>query len=269
MTIQLNTLLPASVLIGYADAESLLQGDPAKADELEKALCSTEVETFLKQCDEAIIIGRPLEWDVLVKVANLQYYRAYLPESKERPNQKEAALEWITRALVLNPDHVDLTVKRADTLVLLERFRETALVLDALYQRVDCPFYVEQWLGYYLLYISGREDDAIKCCRSYLARFPESNEALRNLASGYAQKACLAARQSGGKLDTASSAYIEAIKQLKEVIRTNPAYLPKIREKWSAQDGSFSCFESDPEYQSAIGEKEDPSAQPGQPHLAS
>jgi tetratricopeptide (TPR) repeat protein len=226
------------------------------------------VETFLKQCDEAIANGRPLEWDVLSKAANLQYYRAYLPDSEDCPNQKEVALEWITRALVVYPEHVDLTVKRADTLALLERFPETAAVLEALYQRVDCPFYVEQWLGYYLLYIPGREDEAIRCCRSYLARFPESNEALRNLASGYAQKACLEARQSGGKLDTASSAYTEAIKQLREVIRTNPEYLPTIREKWSAQDGSFSCFGTDPEFQSIVeaSQKQPPdSSETGKP----
>jgi tetratricopeptide (TPR) repeat protein len=256
VTIAINSILPSSVLIGIADADSLLKSDPDKAAALEKALDAPEVIEFLAACEKAITEGRALDWDILSKAANLQYYRAYLPDSADRPNQQEVALEWVSRALVLNPDHVDLTVKRADVLALLSRWRETVATLEALYPRPDCPFFVEQWLGYYLLYISGREDEAIKCCQSYLSRFPDSNESLRNLASAYAQKACLAAKKNSQSLDTTSVDYKNALDQLKEVIRTNPGYLPTIQEKWIAADGSFSCFAQDPAFQKIIHPEE-------------
>lgn len=242
ITIQLNTTLPSSILMGDADADSLFENHPA----LKESLKSPAVTEFLEHAEQAITAGQSLDWDIVSKVANLQYYRAYLAEEDQRSEQREVALEWIMRALVLNPDHVDLTVKRADVLALLERYRETVAVLEGLYPRPDCPIFVEQWLGYYLLWIPGREDEAIQCCQSYLTRFPESNEALRNLASGYAQKACLTAKKTSTPLDTNSPEYKKALERLQEVVLSNPEYLPTIRTQWVAPKGSFSCFGQDP-----------------------
>lgn len=261
ITIQLNTTLPSSVLMGDADADSLFESHPA----LKESLKSAAVTEFLEHAEQALAAGQSLDWDIVSKVANLQYYRAYLAEEDQRSEQWEVALEWIMRALVLNPDHVDLTVKRADVLALLERYRETVAVLEGLYPRPDCPIFVEQWLGYYLLWIPGREDEAIQCCQSYLTRFPESNEALRNLASGYAQKACLTAKKTSTPLDKNSPEYKKALEHLQEIVLSNPEYLPTIRTQWVAPKGSFSCFGQDPGFLKIVAKTPTQPAAPAGP----
>jgi tetratricopeptide (TPR) repeat protein len=248
ITIRLNTTLPTSVLIGVADADSLLKKDPDQASALKKDLMSEDVSQFLNQSSEAMKTGRPLDWDILSKVANLQYYRSYFVDKEKCHGQQELALLWVSRALVLNPDHVDLSVKHADLLALLRRYREAVAILEQLCSRPDCPYFVEQWLGFYLLYVPGREDSSQRCSESYLRRFPESNETLRNIASAYAQRACLEAAKSGRGLDTSSNDYKEALLKLQEVIRNNPSYLPTIQREWASKDGSYCCFSQDPGY---------------------
>ena len=248
VTIRLSNSLPLNLLVGTEDADDVLK-DKDKVASLRKDLCSDDVTNFLTQSDQAIKAGQPLDWDVISKVANLQYYCAYFAhtEPDKQKSQQEAALKWILRALTLNPEHVDLSMKRADMLGALGRNREAVAVLEEMSARPDAPFFVEQWLGYYLTFLPGREDDALRRSQAYLARFPESNETQRNIASAYAQRACREARKHGFSVDR-SRDYNEAIRQLREAIRRNPDYLSSIRGKWSRPDGPFGCFKDDPGY---------------------
>ena len=250
-TIRLNTAVPTGVLLGSQDADDLTKRDPKRAAALKQTLDSDDVQTFLRQSEDAVANGSPLDWDVLSKVANLHYYHAYLVDKDELEAARESALEWIARALVTYPDHVDLSLKRIDMLAVSCRYSEAVGMLENLVIRPDCPYYVEQWLGYYLLYLPGREAEALSRSRSYLSRFPDSAASLRNVARAHAQRACQQARTAGTALDRKSDDYLNAIAKLREALRADPGYLPTVQQEWSKPESSFACFLHDPEYDAA------------------
>jgi tetratricopeptide (TPR) repeat protein len=144
--------------------------DPAEAEKLRKLLYSDDVNEFLKQADETIKSGSSLDWDVVSKAANLHYYRTYFEKDK-KDEQEERAKEWLLRALLMNPLHADLTAKYADVLGRLESYSEAVAVLEKLYESEEGPTYIQQWLGYFLLFVPNRDDDAIQMSLDYLKRF--------------------------------------------------------------------------------------------------
>jgi tetratricopeptide (TPR) repeat protein len=253
VTIQLLSALPSSILIGIDDAEDLLKNRPEEAATLKAQLWSPEVNTFLRQSDDGIANGVSLGWDVVSKNAYLQYYRTYFIEAEKKSGQAATALDWVLRALVINPEHIDLAIRQADLLGMLERHRQAVHVLERLRPLPECPVFVDQWLGYYLLFLPGREEQAIRCSSRYLADFPESNESRRNLACAYAQKFCQERANAGGPLNHHSASYKEAMRNLRIVVRDNPGYLPTIREKWTAPpSGPFTCFLHDAEFRRIV-----------------
>jgi tetratricopeptide (TPR) repeat protein len=252
VTLALLAAIPPSLLAGTDDPDEI-QSDPETLKELKAKLLGDDVKKFLGQSDDAVKAGAPLDWDVTSKVAYLQYYRAYFAEDDDAATQQKLALEWIERALFLNPHHVDFTAKRAQVLAWLERYRETVSILDLLYQRPDCPAYVEQWLGFYLLYLQGREDDAVRCNLAYLKRFPDLKEARRNLASAYAQKVCREPRAAGAGLNHASADYLAALANVRQIVEENPDYVSVMQTAWIGSKGSFACFAHDEEYLAAVG----------------
>jgi tetratricopeptide (TPR) repeat protein len=253
VTIQLLSALPSSILIGIDDVDDLLKSRSAEAEKLKKSLDSPDVQTFIEQSEAAVRDALPLDWDVVSKNAYLQYYRTYFTDSDQKIGQANLALEWILRALVINPDHIDLTIKRADILAILERNRETVLLLEKLHALPECPIFVEQWLGFYLLYLPGREDDSIRHSSSYLIRFPDSNETSRNLACAYARKLCREPKAVSGSLDQDAASYKCAIEHLRRVVHDNPGYCETIRSKWISNNGPFSCFEKDDIFREIVG----------------
>ncbi len=251
VTLKLISAIPSSILVGLNDADDLKNraGENAK---LSADLDSANVKTFLTQSQDALDAGAPLDWDIVSKVAYLQYYRAYFAEPAAKGAQQQCAYDWILRALVINPEHVDLTVKRADILALMERWSECVLILQALAERPECPFFVLQWLGYYLLYLPGRESEAIQASQKYLTLFPDSNEARRNLASSYAQRACRAS-SSKGTVDTTSDDYRNALANVEIALQGNPDYRKVMQTDWIQPGGCFSCFAKDSGYLKLVG----------------
>jgi tetratricopeptide (TPR) repeat protein len=250
ITIHLLASLPSSILVGIDDAENLLRSRPAEAAQLKAQLWSDDVNTFLQQSQAAIANGAPLDWDVVSKNGYLQYYRTYFTEATTKAGQASCALQWVVRALVINPEHIDLTIKHADLLGILDRNREA--VLERLHPLPECPAFVDQWLGYYLLFLPNREEESIRCSTHYLNSFPESNESRRNLACAYAQKLCRAHGDCTGPLDHEAENYREAIHHLRIAVHDNPDYLPTIREKWVTPRGPFACFLHDPEFRQIV-----------------
>jgi tetratricopeptide (TPR) repeat protein len=251
IALELFAILPASIFAGVEDAEDLLKNRPEESAKIKECLSGDEVTKFLEKSHSALRAGTSLDWDVISKVAYLEYYRSYFVDDAQKRDQRQVAYEWITRALVMNPEHIDLKIKRADTLALMERYSEVVSTLEELRRTPECPTFVDQWLGFYLLYLPGREEDAIRCSCTYRERFPFSNETLRNIASGYAQLACRAARGSG-RLDTDSEYYKKAIESLKAALVENPDYEKIMQTTWIGPTGSFSCFASDDGYRDAV-----------------
>src|SRR4029077_1104600 len=120
--------------------------------------------------------------------AYIQYYRTYF-EKDDKAGQAKRAIDWITRALFMNPQHADLTMKYADMLATQEDYEGAASVLEKLVLQPDAPVVVRQWLGYYLLYVPARLGDAIKYSDQYY-RLMKGNDALFNMACAYAQAYC-------------------------------------------------------------------------------
>jgi hypothetical protein len=150
VTQRLLQALPANILSG--DNKDITDKvDEQQTEKLRAILYSTDVQTFLDEAEEAAKTGVSVDWDVTSKVANLHYYRTYFEEEKDRPAQAEKACNWVQRALVINPQHVDFAAKYADLLGMLDRDVEAAAILERIEMTPEAPAYIEQWLGYYLL----------------------------------------------------------------------------------------------------------------------
>jgi hypothetical protein len=254
VTLKLISAIPSSILVGIDDADDLKNRAEENA-KLAADLDSQDVKTFLDQSEKALASGVPLDWDVISKVAYLQYYRAYLDKNIEKGAQQKLAYTWIQRALVINPQHVDLMVKRADVLALMKRWKECVAILDTLRDRSECPLFVLQWLGYYALYLPGHEDEAIRASQTYLSLFPGSNESQRNIACAFAQKVCLQSKAAGGVIDTTSADYVNALANAKTALLGNPDYITTMRTTWLEPGGSFECFKQDQGYRTLVGLK--------------
>ena len=245
VTIQLLSALPSSILVGIDDAKDLLKSRPAEADALQAVLWSPDVDTFLKQSDAVIAASGTLDWDVVSKNAYLHYYRTYFPGRGEKSAQIKMAVDWVVRALVINPHHVDFTVRHSDLLGMQKRYHEAVHVLKRLHPLPECPAFVDQWLGYFGLFQRDCEDEVIRFSSRYLASFPESNECRLNLACAYAQKFSKECRAGHGSYDRKSESYKAAMGNLRLAIENDHENLAIIREKWIADTRSFTCFVND------------------------
>jgi tetratricopeptide (TPR) repeat protein len=243
--------LPPSLLSGVDNVDDSARFRKKEAEKLRVILYSMDVQKFLDDCDDALKSGRSLDWDVVSKAANLHYYRTYFEKDEQQFAQASLANSWITRALNLNPLHVDFTVKYADTLGMMDRYDEAAAILERLERTPDAPAYVEQWLGYFLLFVD-RPDDAIKYSEAYHARFPHEFDSVFNIACAYAQKYCEELRQTGQSQNLDSENRRRALTRLREALRSEPEYEEIVRTKWTEPGDSFDCFLHDREFRALV-----------------
>ncbi len=211
---------------------------------------------FLQQADEAAASGAPLDWDVTSKVANLRYYRTYFERNEEeRESEAERTLEWILRALYINPIHVDLGVKYADMLGVLDRYDEAVSILERIERTVDAPAYIRQWLGYYLIKV-GRDDEAIQYSSKYHEQFPDESDTFFNIARAYAHKYCNELASSEEKALPKSENRKRALENLKNGLRAQPDYAEILSKKWASpdpDDEEWQCLMKDPDLRAIVG----------------
>ncbi|HEY0797196.1 MAG TPA: tetratricopeptide repeat protein [Acidisarcina sp.] len=243
-------VLPPSVLSGVDDIDELVNAHKPEAENLRKLLYSDDIAGFLRQSEEAAKSGSSLDWDVVSKAAILHYYRTYYEKDGDKEVQEEKAAEWLIRALIMNPLHPDLTAKYADVLGMKRLYSETVAVLERLIESPQAPAYVEQWLGYFLLFMPDREDDAIAYSERYHQRFPDESDSLFNAASGYAQKYCKEL-QMGKTSDSANRS--KALDLLQKALTGEPDYAETVRTEWIKPDESFACFASDQDFKKLVG----------------
>jgi tetratricopeptide (TPR) repeat protein len=255
VALRLLQALPASVLSGVHEVNEVVEDDEAEKD-LRKLLERDDVQKFLDQAEEAATSGAPLDWDVTSKVANLRYYRTYFEKGEEeRSAEAERALEWILRALYVNPLHVDLSVKYADMLGVLDRYDEAVSILERIERTVDAPAYVRQWLGYYLIKVD-RSDEAIQYSKEYHEQFPDESDTFFNIARAYARKYCNEVASSGQKALPNSENRRYAVENLRKGLRAQPDYAEILRKKWASpdpDDEEWQCLMADPELRSLVG----------------
>jgi tetratricopeptide (TPR) repeat protein len=243
--------LPISILSGVDDIDDIVDSRKAEAEKLGKSLDSPEVNKFLDEAEQAVQSGNA-DWDIVSKAANLYYYRTYFEKDEEIKRQKaEIADEWIQRALVMNPLHVDLTVKHAAMLDMMNRSEEAVAILENLDRTPEAPAFVKQWLGTFLLDVPDRLDDAIRYSEAYHKMFPAESDALYNIANAYARKYCREA--DAGEKHANPEDRLRALANLKEALARQPAFLETVREKWTQPDASFHCLAHDPEFRKLVG----------------
>jgi tetratricopeptide (TPR) repeat protein len=243
---QLLIQLPAEVLSGVSDIDEVT--DKAEAERLRSLLYSPDVLKFLDQAELANRAGRTLDWDIVSKAAYIHHYRMYFEKASDKQKQARLANEWIKRALVLNPMHVDLTLKYVDVLEVDKQHTTSVSILKDLERRPDAPVLVKQWLGYYLLLLPNREEDAIKYSLLYLELMPGDSDALFNLACGYAQLYGRELKDKQLPEFPASENRSKALFYLKQALQLDPDYVEIVRTKWVAKGESFEFLRSDREF---------------------
>jgi tetratricopeptide (TPR) repeat protein len=213
-------------------------------------LYSDEVKRFFNGADEALKTGANLDWDVISKAAVLHYYRMYFEKEEGKFAEAKSAHEWIVRALTMNPLHVDLTIKLADTLAMMDRNEEAVAILERIVRSEEAPPYVKQWLGYYMLELPERLDDAIRYSEEFHAAFPCESDSIFNVAYAYALKYCQEIRRGNGR---DSQNRTEALSKLRQALEAQPEYAETIRSKWVSKGEAFQCFLQDEQFLSLVG----------------
>lgn len=180
--------LPPALLAGIDTLDDTIEERKSEFEALRAILYANDVSEFLKQADEALNLGTAIDWDVISKAAYLNYYRTYYETEEKRELQEEKAGEWLLRALMMNPLHGDLTARYADVLWMQESHADAVATLERLMLSTEAPAYIQQWLGFFLLFVENREDDAIRLSEDYHKRFPDESDTFFNIASAYAKK---------------------------------------------------------------------------------
>lgn len=250
--------LPASVLTGVDDIDENPDMKEQEVRELRDQLYSDDVDAFLKQADDAVKVGS-VDWDVSSKAAYIYYYRMFLAKGDQQA-EVEKALEWIMRALHMNPLHVDLTMKYAAALGARGDFLAAAAELERLLPRADAPILVKQWLGYYLRFLPDRLDDAIRYCHEFHAVFPDESDTYFNEAYAYAEKYCAELHASGAKANPESQNRLSALSKLRDALRDQSDMKETVRDKWTEAGEGFDCLLHDREFRSIVGLPEESSA---------
>ena len=257
--LRLIQALPASYLTGVHDVSEVI--DDKEEEELRKIFDSENMKTFLDEAEEAAKTGVPLDWDVTSKVAYLHYYLTYFAEQKSKESEAELASQWIVRALNLNPLHVDLSVKYADMLELLDRSSEAISILERIEHTPEAPAYVRQWLGCFLLSVEGREDEAIKYSLAYHEQFPDESDTFFNIARAYALKYCHELESNGGIALPKSENRKHALEYLRKGLRAQPDYVEAFKKRWvseSAKNRDWKCLLQDSEFIQLVGGAQPP-----------
>lgn len=256
--------LPASVLAGVSDISEITEiPDKKEVQQLRDLLYSDDVQTFLKEVEDAGLSGS-LDWDTVSKTAYILYYRTYFEQDDATYRASvRKTLEWITRALNMNPLHVDLTIKYADMLGANKEDDAAIAVLERLALRPEAPIYVKQWLGYYLLSRPDRLDESIHLSEEYHRLFPRETDSFFNIAYAYAQKYCQELRESGQTTIPKSENRQRALSYLKSALQDQPAMTAKLQARWFEDGKGPDCLLKDHEFRAVIHlPKEAPAAAP-------
>lgn len=243
IAMRISSELSPDLLLGrqYIDDD-----DVEGKESLKDSLFSANVNEFLKGCEDDIKSGSAISGATLAMAARLQYYRIYFDKegTAARAEQQQKALAWISRALVCDPFDQDLQIKLADVFGLEARYDKAVSIMERLERNENAPQYVQQWLGYYLLFIEGREGDAITQSLQYHERFRTESSGLFNAACGYAQLYKLEIAKLGPEGGYDSGNRTKSLDLLSQAILIEPS-LKKLAKEHSDEGDSFDCLKSD------------------------
>jgi tetratricopeptide (TPR) repeat protein len=243
--------LPQSLLLGREYIEDELK--PGEFEGIHKELSTDDVNQFLKACEEDIQGGVRIEPGNVAMAAQIHYYRVYFEKegTEARDAQERKALDWINRALMFDPLNPDFQMKLADVYNAQGRYVEAVSMIERLERDDNAPQYIQQWLGYFLLFIDGREQDAIGHSLEFHKRFPDESSGLFNASCGYAQLYTIELRQQGVKELLSSNNRTESLRLLQLALQADSDQ--KILARKQAEPGqSFESLAADPEFTKLI-----------------
>ncbi|MGA8744157.1 MAG: hypothetical protein WB561_23395, partial [Terracidiphilus sp.] len=239
---------PASMLARIDNLDNTIGDRKSEFEALRKVLYADEVSDFLKEVDEALCSGVSLDWDVVSKAAYLNYYRIYYESGESKEAQEDKAEDCILRALLMNPQHGDLTARYADVLWRQECYLDAVSTLERLMTSTEAPAFVQQWLGYYLLFVPNREDDVIKLSEDYHKRFPDESDTYFNIACAYAQKYKRELKERNAIELPESENREKALDNLRKALEFQPDFAKTVKEEWVKPAGSFYSLAKDKEF---------------------
>lgn len=243
---KIGSVLPASILTGVDDISQISQVNSEQAKRIQEVLYSSEVEAFVTQAEAALKEGIGLDFDIVSKMAYVFYYRTYF-EKQNKAAMIQHAIEWLERALIMNPKHADLTMKYADMLASANRYDDAVDILERLNARPESPREVTQWLGYFLLYVPDRLNDAIKYSEIFLRDFPRS-DAVFNLACAHAQLYGKELKATGKQADASSVNRRQALAYLERALDFDPSFVQVVLSKWIDKGEDFECLKTDADF---------------------
>lgn len=246
--IELEKKLPNRILSGREEIDDdEAQDDDSKV--LKEALLSKEVDEFLAICEDEVAKGT-LSTDLISKASVLHYYRIrfFPPDSSERSEEIAKSIEWLLRATMIDPFDLEPQLKLAVVYGLSDEDAACIAILERLGKDESSPQYLDQWLGFYLLFGDRREEDAIKHTLEFQRKFPgDSVASLLNLARAYAQMFKRKIRNDVGEASEHAEYRAHALDYLKKGINLDPD-LKEIAKKLAIPNGSFEAFANDPEF---------------------
>jgi tetratricopeptide (TPR) repeat protein len=248
--------LPAEILTGGSSVDDITNdANKQAAKELKDRLFSDEVKAFLDGVNQSLDSGTMLDWDIVSKVAYIQYYRTYFTDKDDdKLVQAHCALDWIQRALLLNPHHADLTTKYADMLAVTKDFAGAVSILERMLRQPDSPLVVRQWLGYYLLFVPKRLADAVRYSEEFRQLVGENTDSLFNIACAYAQAYCEGPSTEPG-MEDAQINHDKALDFLRLALLREPDYASIVLTKWTNKNESFACFATDAAFLALVAPK--------------
>jgi tetratricopeptide (TPR) repeat protein len=259
VAIELAKVLTPRVLLGREDIAEIVEEDRQQAKELRTQLYSDVVTSFLDGCERDLSSGYEISPDNISRAAVIHYYRSYFEkaDSDAREKQEEKAVAWINRALLRDPLDPGFNIKLADIYAMQDRYAEVVAIFERLERDETSPQYVQQWLGYFLLFIDGREMDAIRHSLEYHERFPDESAGLFNASCGYAQLYTLEARKEGTTEIPYSKNRQKSLEFLEQSIHIDPG-LRADAKRYSEEGESFELLAQDEAFKRIIAEPQAP-----------
>jgi tetratricopeptide (TPR) repeat protein len=238
--------VPQSLLLGRESIGEAIEANGPQAKALEERLFGSTVLTFLKNCESDLTGGVPISNEVVDRAATLYYYQSYFKKD-DRDVRIDNAIAWVSRSLTRDPLNISFSVKLADLFGMQERYAETASILERFVGDPDAPQYIRQWLGYYLLYIDGREQRAVDYSLEYFRLFPTQASAPFNASCGYAQLYLIELQGLGVSAVPDSENRRKSLEFLEQAIRMDPTSREWAR-KYAVVDESFESLISDEKF---------------------
>lgn len=246
-------VLTPGVLLGRDYVADIIKEDGDQAKALRAQLYSDPVKLFLESAEKDSAAGHEIPQDTVNKAAVIHYYRTYFQKegTAERDKQEQLAEAWLGRALIRDPLDQGLNIKLADVYGMQGRYEETIAILDRLERDENAPQFVEQWLGYFLLFIEGRTQDAIRHSLEFYRRFPDATDGLFNAACGYAQLYTDEVRKRGVPAIPTSKNRKKSLELLKRCLEADPDAAASAK-KYAVPGDSFETLASDEEFKRLI-----------------